>query len=164
MSVKRNNTSILLRSGKVSCTCCPGLVLPELSIIYSWADTGMTDLDTKTAFVGEQVGWSCGSTGLYTQWLPGSTGGQDDTSLNGFEHVNILVDSARLAGLWTSSVNVELFAGWYIPRGGSGEAVATVQYNGNIQGKAINPGSQSGCTNTPVGTIIIYDNGTFDLL
>lgn len=155
---------LILIGGLVSCHCCGLVETYELAIKYGWEGTGMEDLDTKTVFLGEQVGWSCGGSGTYVQWLAGGSGTQDDTSLNGFERVDVRVDAAKNAGLWTSSVNIEIFAGWYAPRGGSGEAVVTVTYNGHVQGKAINPGTQTGCAATPVGTITVYADGTFDLV
>lgn len=155
---------LILVGGLVSCQCCAALENYQLAIRYGWEGTGMADLDTKTVFLSEQVGWTCGGSGTYVQWLAGGDGFQDDTSVNGFERVDVRVDTARLANLWTSSVNIELYAGWYTPASGSGPAVVTVTYNGTTQTKVITPGNQSVCAATSVGTITVYANGTFVLV
>jgi hypothetical protein len=157
---------LLLAGGLVSCQCCEesGGEEYELAIRYDWQGTGMADLDTKTIFLTEQVGWSCGDSGTYLAWLEGGNGVQDDTSVDGFERVNALVDLARTNGQWTSSVNIELYAGWYTPAAGNGNALVAVTYNGVTQSKTITPGSQNECAASPVGTITVYADGTFDLV
>lgn len=156
---------LILIGGLVSCQCCEtGGETYEMAIRYDWQGTGMYDLDTKTVFLEEQVGWSCGGSGTYLAWLAGGSGVQDDTTLNGYERVDARVDLARTNGQWTSSVNIELYAGWYSPVGGSGPALVIVSYNGDTQQKAINPGTQDECANTHVGTITVYANGTFELV
>lgn len=163
-TIPLKNGNVLLSAGLVTCLCCGTGEAFELAIRYGWEGTGMADLDTRTEFVGEVVGWSCGDSGTYLAWLIGGDGDQDDTGLNGFERIDARVDLARTNGLWTSSVNIELYAGWYIPAGGSGPATVTVTYNGVTDSKTINPGNQSVCASTPVGTITVYSNGTFDLV
>jgi hypothetical protein len=160
------NGSALLVAGAVNCLCCAvdGGEVYELAIKYGWEGTGMRDLDTKTVFAGETVGWKCGDSGTYLVWLIGGDGAKDDESLNGFERVDVRVDLARTNGVWTSSVNIECYAGWYISHGGSGPALLTVTYNGVTDTKVISPGSQSACAGTPVATITVYSDGTFDLL
>lgn len=156
---------LLLTGGLVTCQCCATSGDDyELAVKYGWEDTGMLDLDTKTVFLSEQVGWSCGDSGTYVAWLAGGSGAQDDTTLNGFERVNVRVDLARTNAQWTSSVNIELYAGWYSPAGGSGPATVTVSYNGVTTSKTISPGSQSNCAATSVGTITVYSDGTFELV
>ena len=162
--IKTSSGKVLLKSGKVSCSCCGLIAAFQVAITYSWIGTNQFDLDTKTTFLSEVVGWSCGDTGTYVAWLPGGDGSQDDTTQNGFERVDIRVDSAKAAALWTSSVNIGLYAGWFIPAGGSGQAQVTVEYQGTIKTKTISPGSQDGCAATPVGTVIVYANGTFDIV
>lgn len=166
MIVPLVNGAALLAGGSISCMCCElsGGEEYELAIRYGWEDTGMYDLDTKTTFLDESVGWSCGDSGTYVAWLAGGDGDQDDTGLDGFERVDVRVDLARTHGQWTSSVNIELFAGWYAPAGGSGNATVSVTYNGDTQTKTITPGSQSTCADTPVGTITVYSDGTFELV
>jgi hypothetical protein len=164
-----NAGRLLLAGGLVSCQCCPPAEETfELAIKYGWEGTGQVDLDTKTVFLSEQVGWSCGFGGTYLAWLEGGSpcveGSCDDTTLNGFERVDVRVDLARTAALWTSSVNIELFAGWYSPAGGTGPATVTVTYNGVTDSKTITPGTQSGCAATAVATITVYADGTFDLV
>lgn len=155
---------LILVGGLVSCQCCGVFEGYQLAIKYGWEGTGMADLDTATEFLTETVGWSCGGSGTYVQWLAGGDGSQDDTSVDGYERVDVRVDAARTAGLWTSSVNIELFAGWYIPQAGSGPALVTVTYNGVTDTKVISPGSQSLCAATAVGTITVYSDGTFLLV
>ena len=130
----------------------------ELAIDYDWSGTGMRDLDTRTDFLGAQVGWSCGSGSEYLHWTT-----SDNTAIDGAEHVDVEVDSARAAGLWVSSVTIDLAAGWYAPASGSGPALVRVTYKGVTKTKQISPGSQSSCASTSVGTITVYDDGTFTL-
>lgn len=166
MTFPMNNAGLLfLASGLVTCQCCATSGDDyELAVKYGWEGTGMADLDTKTVFLSETVGWSCGDSGTYVAWLNGASGSQDDTSVDGFERVDVRVDAARTALLWTSSVNIELYAGWYTPAGGSGDALVTVTYGGVIATKVISPGSQNSCAATPVGTITVYSDGTFELV
>lgn len=140
-------------NGSTTNPCCDDF---ELAIKYDWSGTGMSDLDTKTEAFGETVGWSCGDSGTYVQWLPGGDGDQDDTSENGFERVDVLVNTAKADGLWTSSYNIECYAGWYEPAGGSGSATLEVTYRGKTKTLGISPGEQSGCASTPVATVTVY--------
>lgn len=146
---------VVTRGGLPSCTCC-GPPPTELEIKYGWEGTGMSDLDTKTSAFTESVGWSCGDSGLYVLWLPGSSGSQDDRSMNGYERINVRVDAARTDSLWTSSYNVECYAGWYSPAGGSGPALLTATYRGVTKSQSISPGSQDNCASTHVATITVY--------
>ena len=155
MKLALQNGKALRLEGKATCACCPY----QLVIIYDWAGTGMYDLDTKTEFLGEALGWSCTNLGNYARWISG-----DDTSQNGSERVDVRVDDARRDGLWTSSVNVGLHAGWYSPAHGSGPASVRATYRGVTQSKTISPGSQNNCASTRVGTIIVSSDGTFTLL
>ena len=136
----------------VSTTYCPSCCTDfQLTIKYDWSGTGMRDLDTKTTAFGESVGWSCGDSGTYVQWIGG-----DNTGLNGFEQVDILVNTAKSAGLWTSSYNIQCFAGWYAPAEGSGPANLIVEYKNKTKNKSISPSSQSGCASTGVATVTVY--------
>lgn len=130
----------------------------DVAIDYDWSGTGMKDLDTKTEFVGCVVGWSCGSGCEYLQWTT-----SDDTSVDGTEHVDANVFPAKAAGLWTSSVQITLYAGWYSPSEGSGGAKVRVTFKGVTKEKDISPGSQSGCCSTQVGVVTFYDDETFTL-
>lgn len=117
----------------------------------------MFDLDTGTTFLGNSIGWDCPG-GPYLDWVTG-----DNTSQDGYEQVNVLVDQALADGQWTSSVQVGLVAGWYQPANGSGSAQVRVTYNGVTKSKTINPGSDNKCETTSVGTVTVYDDSTFDL-
>lgn len=157
--IKTLSGKVVTRGGLPSCTCCN--VPTELEIKYDWGGTGMYDLDTKTTAFGESVGWSCGDSGLYVRWLEGGTpcsspGVCDDQSQNGFERVNVRVDAARTAGLWTTSYNIVCKAGWYYPAGGSGSCQLIITYKGVTVTKSISPGTQNGCASTQVSTITVY--------
>ena len=158
-TIKLQNGKVILKSGKASCSCCF-----QLTIKYDWSGTGMRDLDTKTSAFGESVGFDCGEGGAYLQWI-----GRDNTGLNGFERVDVLVDTAKTDGLWTSSYNIQCFAGWYIPAGGSGPANLIVEYKNKTKSKSISPGSQNNCASTAVATVIVYstiqgDGSYFEIL
>ena len=153
--IKRKNQKI------VSCSCCS---VYELTIKYSWEGTNQYDLDTKTQAFGESVGWECGDSGTYVQWITG-----DITYLNSFEQVDVRVDQAKSDGLWSSSYNIECYAGWYIPAGGSGSANLIVEYKNKTKSKVINPGSQDSCASTSVATVTVYsteqpDGSYFEIL
>jgi hypothetical protein len=166
---------IITKGGLPSCTCCGEAF--ELAITYDWRGTGQYDLDTHTSAFGEACGWSdgdgpvgfeysCGEYGTYVAWLAGGSGAQDDQSLDGFERVDVRVDKARTDGLWTSSYNIECFAGWYDLNGGSGPFLLTVTYKGDTKTESISdPGTSTTCATTPVATIIVYStvqgDGTF---
>lgn len=117
----------------------------------------MEDLDTSTHGFGEDLGWDCTNAELYMQWISG-----DDTSLNGFEQVDARVDDAKDDGLWTSSVNIECYAGWYTPAEGSGSAQLIVEYRGDTKTITISPGSQETCASTHVATITVFSTVQFD--
>lgn len=158
---------IVLVGGKPSCACCSGTVGPsfEVAIKYTWEGTGQKDLDTQTTYLTESVGWSVEApSGTYVDWLPGGSGATDDTTVNGFERIDVRVDTAKADGLWTDSTTIYLFAGWYIPEGGSGSAIVEVIYAGTTKSKTIYPGSQHTAASTPVGSVVVYSNGTFDLI
>jgi hypothetical protein len=150
---------VITKGGLPSCACCEDF---ELAITYDWRGTDQYDLDTKTTAFEESVGWSCGDSGDYVLWLAGGSGAQDDTSQNGFERVDVRVDQARTDGLWTSSYNIECFAGWYQPAGGSGSATLSVTYKGITKTMTISPGTQNNCASTAVATITVYSTALGD--
>lgn len=152
-TIKTKNNKVVLKNGKASCNCC-GI---QLTIKYDWSGTGMRDLDTQTAAFGESVGFACGGGGTYLEFVGG-----DNTGLNGYEQVNVKVDTAKTNGLWTSSYNIQCFAGWFTPAGGSGSAKIIVEYNGGTKNKSISPGSQVDCASTSVGTVTIYSTQQSD--
>lgn len=136
----------------------------QMTIKYDWSGSGMYDLDTSTHGFGEELGWSCTNAEFYMHWITG-----DDTSQDGFEQVDARVDDAKTDGLWTSSTNIECYAGWYIPASGSGSAQIVVEYRGDTKTKTISPGEQSTCASTHVATITVYstlqlDGTYFDLV
>ena len=150
---------LILKSGKATCSCCT-----ELVINYDWAGTGMADLDTATTAFGETLGFACGGSGVYVLWISG-----DQTGINASERVDVRVDAARTAGLWTSSYNVTCKAGWFTSALGSGNATLRATYNGVTKTKTISPGNQSGCASTVVATVTVYaaaqpDGSFFEIL
>lgn len=145
----------------VSCGCCESF---QLTVKYSWEGTGQRDLDTQTTAFGESVGFGCGSGGTYVQWITGDNTGQDAV-----EQVDIRVEDARRAGLWSSSTNIQAFAGWYGPAEGTGPAQLIVAFKGRTKTKSISPGQQSGCASAGVATITVYsasqeDGAYFEIL
>lgn len=134
----------------------------ELSIKYDWAGTGQRDLDTKTLAFGEAVGYRCGGSGTYVKWLVGGSGRTDDTSKDGFERVDVRVNTAKKNGLWTSSCNIGCFAGWFSPSGGTGKAMLEVTYRGKAKKIEISPGEQNGCASAEVATITVYSRRQAD--
>jgi hypothetical protein len=168
-TIKRVGERVLRVGERISCICCESY---EMAIKYDWGGTGQVDLDTKTEAFNEQVGWQpfgdpCGMTlnGNYVLWLVGGSGAQDDTKQDGFERVNVKVNTAKTNGLWTSSYNINCYAGWYSPSGGSGSALLEVNYRGSLKSVTISPGSQSGCADTLVAIVTVYatalEDGTF---
>lgn len=139
---------VVFKDGKASCACCG----TEYVIIkYDWAGTGMRDLDSNTTAFGESVGYSCGYSGNYVKFVGG-----DATGINGFERVDVFVDRAKADGLWTSSYNIDCFAGWFTGAGGSGPANLEVEYKGIKRNKSITPGRQNNCASTSVATVTVY--------
>lgn len=136
-----------------ACCCFP----PEdLYIEYRWAPPSR-DLDTGTTFIGVTVGWACGGYSSYLHWHGDNTG-------YGPEIIEVNVVKALTDGLWSDSVQIQCAAGWYSPAGGSGPAILYAYFNGVPKQKTVNPGSQTSCASTPVGTITVYEDGTFDLV
>jgi len=165
LSVKLREGKVLLKNGKVSCTCCEG----ELAITYDWRGTGQTDLDSNTVAFGQSAGYNCGVGGSYVAWLQGGGGpcapGEscDDVSTDGFERVDVRVDTAKQDGLWTSSYNVECYAGWYAPQGGTGSFVLRATYRGQSRSVTISdPGPSSSCVTEKVATITVFANAQPD--
>ena len=152
---------VVIKDGKVACECCLGF---QMTILYSWEGTGQPDLDTSTRGFDENLGYDCTNQEIYLQWITG-----DDTSVDGNEQVDARVNDARKDGLWTSSYNIECFAGWYAPRGGSGPAELIVTYKNKTKQKTISPGQQNSCAATLVATITFYaqkqpDDSFFEIL
>jgi hypothetical protein len=124
-----------------------------LKILYTWP-SNQKDLDTATTFLGQTVGYSCGSSTQYLIW----TG--DDTSTGGREEVTCLISEAAENLDLPASFLISAKAGWYSSAGGSGPASLSMSLEnprtGILYGPrtqlTISPGSQTGCANTPVGS------------
>lgn len=134
----------------------------DLYIEYKWP-LSERDLDTSTRFLSGNVGYECGSNGAFLNWSG------DNTSAGGTETVIIDLDAAFDAGLWDDTVDVDLYAGWYIPNQGSGPATLTVglrhQETGEIievDSQVIQPGAQNGCADTFVGFASVTVTGEGD--
>jgi hypothetical protein len=76
----------------------------------------------------------------------------------------------RADGRWSSATQIGLRAGWYGPAGGSGQATVTVSLRDRRSTfavpllirsvrKSIQPGSQSGCASSNVGTVFVTVEG-----
>ena len=142
------------------CGCCGGAPnCQSLLITYDWGGTGVNDLDTGTTFLGTTVGWDCGNGNAYIEF------GGDSQATNGQEVVTINFWQAFLDGLWSSSTTVNLAAGWFTGDNGSGPALVRVRClsGGTEYTKVIYPGAQDTCASTNVGSVTIYQNGSFSL-
>jgi hypothetical protein len=80
------------------------------------------------------------------------------------------IEKARADGLWSGSIVIGLLASWDTTSSVSESASVTVTYRGVSLSKEIFPGNESGAPsgredagNTPVGSIVVFDNGTFFL-
>ena len=138
----------------VECACCETF---QLEITYDWSGTDMYDLDSSTQAFGETVGFDCQNIEVYVKWIGG-----DNTGLNGSERVDVLVNTARTDGLWSSSYNIQCNAGWYEPEGGSGPANLIVKYKSKTKNKSISPGQSNNCADTAVATITVYSTAQPD--
>jgi hypothetical protein len=160
--------SLVLSDSEEDPCCCGNCEI--LKITYDWSESSSSDLDTGTTFIGYKVGWppppssnACGTgNNEYISW------GGDNTSSSASEYVLIYFKKALDAGLWNTSTQVDLAAGWYSPANGSGPAKVIVEcYNVTDEDtkkeKVINPGSQNVCASTNVGSITIYEDGSFTL-
>ncbi|KAL3934505.1 MAG: hypothetical protein SGBAC_009792 [Bacillariaceae sp.] len=133
----------------------------ELVIRYSWP-TDQNDLDTSTTFLGRSVGYGCGSPSAYMSF----TG--DNTNSGGWETVRIRVGASFQDGTWNERVSTEMKAGWYglINKGPATVSVVfeKVLANGSIDSAsdpvsfAMNPGFQSSCASTTVGSVDVSVN------
>jgi hypothetical protein len=117
-----------------------------LIVDYTWP-MDKSDLDTRTSFLGRNVGFRCGS-GDYMNWLG------DEKDNEGIESVEIRVGDALADGAWTGSVSINLSEGWH---GSSTKGAASVtvrsEPGANVLSFAVLPGRQSGCAITVVGRI-----------
>lgn len=129
-------------------------------VYYEWSMFGTSrDLDTKTTFMGNSVGWSVpgGNVPGVIEW-PSS-----DNTGRGPEIVYIFAGRTLLDGKWAGQTTIECCAGWYSPAEGSGPARIRVVYNGDTQTKVISPGSQNNAASTHVADITLRADGTFAL-
>ena len=151
----------MLGSNCGACWC--GGACEILKITYDWTGSSSKDLDTSTRFLGKTAGWACSGNGdLYIVWNGDMTGSSSS------EFLLILVKASLAAKLWSGSTTVNLSAGWYIPAGGTGPAKVIVSCHDipgalEPQEKQINPGRQSSCASTNVGSITINEDCTFTL-
>lgn len=146
--------------------------LQSISIVYSWGGTNEANLNTATTAFEETVGYECGpydgfygsQFNQYVKWVSG-----DVTEVNGYEEVKILIDKARVDGLWNNTYVINGFADWYTPSLGVGPAMMMVRYKNYCKVRMIYPGSSTSCATTPVINIIVYskvlpDGSFFELV
>ena len=131
----------------------------DLFVSYRWPNS-QKDLDTSTVLFGSGVGYACNNNSPYLVWSG------DDTSAGGTETVIVHLKASHDAKKWTDTVTVALNAGWYIPAHGTGPALLSVALidpttgkHTNVIQRTINPGAQSTCASTPVGTVTITATG-----
>jgi hypothetical protein len=140
-----------------------------LRVTYDWTMTGVSDLDTSTAFLTEKAGWSCSPYGNYVRFVTG-----DSTGTNSRETVEIEVERAMNDGRWNSSVVINCFAHWY-PAGStkSGNVVLRAKTITGIlctdeSAEKTKPlfisATGSSCSVNPVGTITYNADGSFTLV
>jgi hypothetical protein len=137
-------------------TPCPvGLMY----IYYDWTLNPSPDLDTATTFLSETVGYACSGGGTYLDWYTG-----DCTSSYCFESVQVDLPQALADGAWSSSVSIDLACAWFVA-GGTGSVTIRVEYCNTTKQKTITPvDGNGGCVSGfPVGTIIVNENGSFEL-
>jgi len=135
-----------------------------LEIRYEWINSSSRDLDTGTTFLGNKVGWACGSGSQYMIWSGDSVGSSS------VETVKIEIKRALEDKAWSKSTTIQLAAGWYIPARGSGPAKIWASCKkgiydtipvGKYQTIDISPGQQRNCASTPVGSIVVSErNGS----
>lgn len=134
----------------------------SIAVKYSWG-ADVRDLDTGTEFLDSVVGFGCGIGSVYV------TDPGDDTGAAGSETVIIDVIQARIDGFWSAQTAIQMRAGWFAPRGGSGPATLRVflinKESGNeVEGfgisTVINPGIQNGCADTDVADLNISVEGS----
>jgi hypothetical protein len=140
-----------------------------LRVTYDWTMTAVSDLDTGTSFLTEKAGWSCSPYGTYVRFVTG-----DSTAMNSREIVEIEVERAMNAGLWTSSVVINCFAHWY-PSGSTKSGTVILRAK-TIKGILCTDESAeqtknlfiavrgSSCSINPVGTITYNADGSFTLV
>lgn len=130
----------------------------ELFASYTWPAEAR-DLDTGTQFLEEKVGYSCasGNGGKYM------TFSGDNTGEEGNEDVTVLIGKALKEKKFKGSTVVLFNAGWHGAEF-KGESTLTLRLVKSSTGKAIsgtelslpiNPGAQSGCSNTLVATLTV---------
>lgn len=127
-----------------------------LVVEYSWP-ADQPDLDTGTFFLGQGVGFSCGSSAPYITF----TG--DNTGTGGMETARVLLGNSHADGAWVTSTSIVLNAGWFGCRG-QGPASVTVftEKPGSDGGSVlvgtavsfvVDPGCQTGCASSLVGQL-----------
>lgn len=151
-----NNKPHLVTGGN---SCCCEQRCDIIDIRYVWECNPSEDLDTSTIFLGNSVGWSCGSNNQYIIW------DGDNTGASGAEHITVNIRKALEDGLWNDSVDIELKAGWYAPADGSGKAqilVKLIKGDGTICKETCcqtdDLPSQNNCASNSVGAISVTEN------
>lgn len=128
----------------------------DVTITYSWP-SGQNDLDTRTTFLGGDVGHTYGLSTEYME-LDGDNVGA------GPEIVTVKLERACAYGaIEASPVTIALAADWYPPAGGSGTATVTVTNGVNTISQSISPGTRNGAT-TSVGVVQVEADGTLSFL
>ena len=118
-----------------------------VTITYSWPS--LPDLDTRTEFLGNVVGYGYQRGGRYTTWSG------DDQEIAGDEVVVIDLAAAWRDGLITTHADISCGADWYPPRGGKGPAMMKVVHSiGSTTKTLFNGPIYPGSTATPATTVV----------
>jgi hypothetical protein len=170
MIIPLKNGAGILQAGAVSCQCCPGpqelddFVIRYNTFIVRDPFSGLPiyyKAKTKTLFLGQASGPGCATPNLgsYVKWREA-----DPPNIHQ-QFVNVRLEAARAAGLWTSSVNIDLFLN--VPP----EAADLVAEYAGIS--VINPAGYSillgltdcrfsaTCADRKIGTIIVDANRNY---
>lgn len=121
-----------------------------VTITYSWPS--LPDLDTRTGFLGDVVGFGYGyspRSGQYMKWSG------DNQGVAGDEVVIIDLATAWHDGLITTHADISCGADWYPPRGGKGPATMKVVHSIGGTTKILFDGPiYPGSTATPATTVV----------
>lgn len=152
-----------------NCCCLAKLIY----IYYDWR-AGGADLDTKTTFLGDSVGWFCpgmnnfpfvGYSKGYLTW------GGDVVGANGYETVIADVGKAYADGMWSGNTTIDLGAGWYSY--GSSIVIRVRSTPWSVFSPTVDPTEQTltltvpyspeSCVKPTVATVTVHADGTFEL-
>lgn len=135
----------------------------KMQILYTWAAPYI--VETGTSFLDHTVGWWCQESlgpAPYMYW--------NSFSITDYKNiVCVEIDKSLEESQWTESTTITLAAAWYATASYPDSVTITVSYKGDTQSCVAYPGIKTDpflCTpysTDPVGTITVFDDGTFTL-